>query len=181
MNLQKQILVEHSAKNAETVATIVENNPDVYLKELIDLILLGDKLTAQRAAWSLAKFSPEFYIELVPYLDFILEEVKNAKHVAVSRNFARVFRIITNPKNDYPLSDTQIDAIAEVSFSFLIDPEEKAAVIAFSMFTLQNLIHKRSWIAPELKIYVENNISGGLPSFQSVGRKILKSINSAKK
>ena len=176
MNLREQILKEHSVKNAELIAAYIEENPD-ELQKLLDCILLGDKKVAQYGSWVLSKFSEYFYIEFIPYLEFILSEVKTTKHVAVSRNFAKVFMIITGKKFINYLSESDIDAIVDKSFSWIIEKEEKAAVIAFSIITLSNLMEKRSWIAIDLKQYIIDNISGSLPSFQSVGKRVLKKIS----
>ena len=175
MDLEKQILLEHSAKNAQFISEFIESNPD-KLKDLLQIILQGDKLLAQRSAWVLSKFSKEFYFEFIPHLDFIISEIDNAKHVAVSRNFARVFMILTSNNYIKFLTENQVDSIVEISFAWVIDENEKAAVVAFGMYTLANLIKRRSWIAPELKLHVVNNIAGSLPSFRSAGKKVLRII-----
>ena len=176
MNLTDQILLEHSANNAELIAKFIESNPD-RLNELLKIILQGDKLLAQRSAWVLTKFSYDFYSEFIPHLDFILAEIVNAKHVAVSRNFARVFIVLTDDKHLPLLTDKQIDEIVEISFGWVIDKNQKAAIIVLGMYTLQNLLHKRPWITPELKLYIVDNFSDGLPSFRAAGKKVLKTIN----
>jgi len=176
MNLTNQILQEHSANNAELIAEFIELNPD-KLEELLKIILQGDKLLAQRSAWVLSKFSDDFYSEFIPYLDFILSEIEDAKHVAVSRNFARVFTILTDDNHLVLLTDKQIDEIVEITFSWVIDETQKAAVVVLGMYTLQNLLQKRPWIAPELKLHIVDNISNGLPSFRAAGKKVLKTIN----
>ena len=175
MDLEKQILLEHSVKNAEIISSFIESNPE-RLEDLLKIILQGDKLLAQRASWVLGKFSKEFYFEFIPYLDFIISEINNAKHVAVSRNFARIFMTLTDYNYIKFLTEKQIDSIVEISFAWVIDENEKAAVVAFGMYTLANLIKRRSWIAPELKLHVVNNITGSLPSFQSAGKKVLRII-----
>jgi len=180
MDLEKQILIEHSVKNAEIISEYIESNPD-RLEELLQFILEGDKLIAQRSAWALGKFSKGFYIEFIPYLDYIISNIRYAKHVAVLRNFGRVFMLITNRENIKLLSEKEIDDIVELSFSWVIDENEKAAVVAFGMYTLRNLMYKRMWIAPELKLHIINNISGSLPSFQSAGKKVLKAIEKLEK
>ena len=176
MNLTNQILLEHSVKNAEIISEYVESNPD-KLEDLLHIILQGDKLLSQRAAWVLGKFSKDFYFEFIPHLDFILSEIKNAKHVAVTRNFSRVFITLTDKSHIQFLTEKQIDRIVDLSFSWVIDKNEKAAVVAFGMYTLLNLISVRPWIAPELKLHIANNISGSLPSFQSAGKKVLRAID----
>jgi len=45
MNLTDQILLEHSANNAELIAKFIESNPD-RLNELLKIILQGNKLLA---------------------------------------------------------------------------------------------------------------------------------------
>jgi hypothetical protein len=175
MDLERQILVEHSVINAEKIALYIEDHPE-KLEELLQLILQGNKITAQRGAWVLGKLSKRFHTRFLPYLDFIISEIKDAKHVAVSRNFAKVFMVMTRKIYLDLLTKKQIDDIVEICFGWVIDINQKAAVVAFSMYTLQNISTRRDWIAPELKLFIENNMAGSLPSFQSAGRKILKSM-----
>ena len=175
MNLETQILLEHSVDNANNIAEYIESNPD-ELKNLLQIILEGNLLLSQRSAWSLSKFSKDFYIEFIPHLDYILSHIKNAKHVAVSRNFARVFMKLTNREYVQYLTEKQIDKIVDISFGWVIDKNEKAAVVAFSIYTLSNLLQKRNWLATELKLHIINNLEGSLPSFQSVGKRTLKTI-----
>ena len=175
MDLEKQILLEHSVNNAELISEYIESNPERLL-ELLQIILQGDKLLSQRSAWVLGKFSKEFYIEFIPHLDFIISEINNAKHVAVPRNFARVFITLTDKNNIQYLTEKQIDSIVDISFGWVIGENEKAAVVAFGMYTLQNLLQKRSWIAPELKLHIVNNMAGSLPSFQAAGKRVIKAI-----
>jgi len=175
MDLKTQILLEHSADNAKYISEYIESNPN-KLKDLLQIILEGDVLLSQRSAWTLIKFSKDFYIKFIPHLDYILSKVKNAKHVAVSRNFSRVFMKLTSRSHIKFLSEEQIDKIVDISFSWIIDKNEKAAVVAFSIYTLSNLLHKRNWLATDLKLHIINNIDGSLPSFKSVGKKTLKTI-----
>lgn len=175
MNIELQILKEHSVRSAELISDYIESNPDELL-ELLQLVLLGDKQMSQRSAWVLSKFSKDFYVEFIPHLDFILSEIKNAKHVAVTRNLAKVFITLTDENHIEFLTEKQIDEIVDMSFGWVIDTREKAAVVVYGMYTLQNLFKKRSWIAPELRLHIINNMEGSLPSFKSAGKRILKAI-----
>jgi len=180
MILKDQILLEHTAKNAKLIANYIEAKPE-KLEELLKLVLGDDKLLSQRSSWVLAKFSESFYCEFIPFLDFILSEINNAKHNAVHRNFSKVFMILTNKENIEFLTDNQIDAIVDISFGWVIDKNEKAAVVACGMYTLQNLLKKRSWIASDLKLHIVENMSSSLPSFRAAGKKVLKSIEQLNK
>ncbi|MCK5824088.1 MAG: hypothetical protein KAG96_01630 [Ichthyobacteriaceae bacterium] len=173
MNISKQILVEHSVKNAILIANYIELNPDL-LPELINITLYGDKISAQRSAWSLAKFSDEFYVNLLPFIDEIINNLNNVKHAAVSRNYARLLMVISERKNKYKIPNNLIDKIVETAFTWLINIDEKAAVKGYSMYTLYNLSDRRKWILPELKTFIDNNYAGSPPYFQAVGRMILK-------
>ena len=62
----------------------------------------------------------------------------------------------------------------------LIDERSKPAVVAFGMYTLMNLLEKRTWIAQDLKLHIEKNMAGSLPSFRAAGKKVLKAINKTK-
>jgi len=180
MNLKDQILKEHSAKNAELIADFIETNPD-KLEDLLNIVLGEDKLLSQRSAWVLAKFSGNFYPNFIPHLDFILAEITNAKHNAIHRNFSKVFMALTNKENIEFLTDIQIDAIVDISFGWVIDKKEKAAVVACGMYTLENLLERRDWIASNLKLHIVENMSSGLPSFRAAGKKVLKSIDKLNK
>jgi hypothetical protein len=179
MNIEEQLHLEHSVKNTEIITAFIENNPQ-QLKELLRIILLGEDLLSQRGAWCLSKFSNKFYLEFIPYLAFIFSEIDSAKHNAVSRNFSKVFFKLTEGKNLEKLTDNNIDEIIDISFGWVIDDRSKPAVVAFGMYTLMNLLEKRTWIAHDLKLHIEKNMAGSLPSFRAAGKKVLKAINKTK-
>jgi hypothetical protein len=175
MNIEHQLLIEHSAKNSELIASFIEANPERLLG-LLTIILRGDVLLSQRGAWCLSKFTDEFYVEFIPYLDFIFSEIVKTEHIAVNRNFSKVFFKLTNSKNVELLSDVEIDKIVDLSFGWVIDNKSKPAVVVFGMYTLMNLLGKRNWIVQNLKNHIEDNMINGLPSFRAAGRKVLKEI-----
>lgn len=177
MDLIAQIEKEHSVDNAIFIAEFIEENPE-NLKILVNIILSNDLVLSQRASWVLSKFSDDFYIELIPFLDQIFLNLQNSKHNSIFRNFARVFILLSSKRNIAKLSNKNIDDIIENSFIWLINDKVKVAIRVLSMYTLSNLANSRPWIEVELRIIIDNNIAGSLPSFRSASKKVLKSLNS---
>ena len=174
MNLEQELNKEYSLQHIEEVAAFINKNPQ-YIKKNVELMLFGDTKTSQKASWVLTKFNIFSNIELISHLDFIIKNLNNNRHDAVYRSLARYFSIITKDYSDF-LNDKQIDFIIDFSFSRLINIKEKAAIRAFSMFSLKNLAHLRPWVKDELILYIENNMANSLPSFQSSGRRVLKEL-----
>ena len=169
MDLREQLLREHSKTNCLKVVKWVGNSPDRF-RELIDLFLKDEYRVVQLAAWPVsyvAEAHPELIRKHLPRL--IKNLARTDTHPAVRRNTIRLFQHIDIPKKFQ-------GQVMHLCFEYISDPQEKAAVKAFSLTVLENLAELYPEIKPELKTIIEERWNTETPAFRSRAKKILKKL-----
>ncbi len=94
---------------------------------------------------------------------------KKNLHDAVKRNTIRLLQEVQIPEK------YQGD-IMNICFDFLISPDEKPAIKAFSLTVLDNLSQIYPEIKPELKTIIEDRWDYETAAFRARARKILKGL-----
>ncbi|HZX73564.1 MAG TPA: hypothetical protein VFE57_04025 [Cyclobacteriaceae bacterium] len=171
MNLEKEILKEHSKTQRDRIVNYVGKDAK-RLSELVALFLKGPYRVTQRASWPLshiAEFHPELFAS---HLTKIINNLKTpGLHPAVKRNTVRLLQFVEIPKR---LEGT----VAEVCFSFLHDKKETIAVHVFAMTVLAMIARKQPELKNELKIMIEDQLPYAGPAIHSRATKILRELNS---
>lgn len=168
MNLEKEILKEHSKRQTLKIVNYIGNNPERF-HELIKLVTKGTHRVSQRGSWPLS-VCIERHPELVlPHLTTLLKllERKNM-HEAVKRNIVRLLQYIDIPKRHY-------GKITNTCFE-LMDPKEPIAVRVFSMSVLANIAAHEPDLKKELRIVIEDQLPYASAGFRARARRVLKTI-----
>lgn len=151
MNLREQILSEHSKSNALLIRDWIGHNPHRF-ESLMLLFLNDNHRVVQRCAWVLSLCADKNPELIVPYIDEMLAVCSKPNvHVAVRRNVTRIFQ-------NFPIPQNQHEALMNLCFECLMNPNETVAVRCFSMEILCNL----SQVYPELKNELVNIIEDAL-------------------
>lgn len=169
MNLREQLLKEHSKSNCLKVVKWIGDSPARFA-ELIELFLKDEYRVVQLAAWPMsyvAEAHPELIRKHLPRLVKNLERTDT--HPAVRRNTIRLFQHIEIPEKYQ-------GQVMNLCFEYIADPQEKAAVKAFSLTVLENLSKLYPEIRPELKTIIEERMDTETAAFTSRARKILKKL-----
>lgn len=169
MNLREQLLKEHSKANCLKVVNWVGNSPERFA-QLIELFLKDEYRVVQLAAWPVsyvAEAHPELIKKYIPRLVKNLERADT--HPAVRRNTIRLFQYIEIPKKYQ-------GQVMNLCFDYISNPQEKAAVKAFSLTVLENLAKLYPDIKTELKTIIEDRIDAETAAFRSRAKKILKML-----
>ena len=169
MNLEKEILKEHSRAQMNKITQYVGNDP-VRFKKLVDVFLAGPYRVTQRASWPLSHCA-ENHPELIrPHLKVILNYLKKPGiHDSVKRNTIRFFRFIEIPKQFHA-------QVIDYCFQYLNDQKEPVAIRVFSMTVLARIAQFHPDLKAELKIIIEDNLPYTSAAFRSRARKVLKEI-----
>lgn len=174
MNLQKEILKEHSKAQANKLADYVGNNASRF-KFLIDIYLVGPYRVTQRAAWPLSICAERHPDLILPHLKKLLDFLsKPGIHDSVKRNTIRLLQFIEIPKRNY-------GQVVELCFGYLQSKKEPIAVKVFSMTVLSKIIKDEPDLRNELKMIIEDQMPYGSAGFVSRGQKVLKEIAALKK
>ncbi|MBX2971385.1 MAG: hypothetical protein KF803_18610 [Cyclobacteriaceae bacterium] len=170
MNLEKEILKEHSKAQTLKIVRYVGNDPERF-SELVSLFLKGPYRVTQRAAWPLSicvEHNPEI---VKPHLKKLVMNLKQpALHNAVKRNTIRLLQFIEVPKSLH-------GEVATRCFDYLQDNQEAIAVRAFSMTVLANIAKTNPGLKRELIMILEDILPYGSAGLISRARTTIKQLN----
>src|SRR3972149_3193992 len=132
MNLESEILKEHSKKQAVKIVQWIGNNKKRFA-QLMQLFLEGEYRVVQRLAWIVSLCAEQHPALVKPWLSRMIKKAQEkGVHNAVQRNVVRVLQFVELPT---PLQGPA----ANLCFHFLQSPEAPIAVKAFSMTVLANI------------------------------------------
>ncbi|MEQ8624570.1 MAG: hypothetical protein RJQ00_06945 [Vicingaceae bacterium] len=174
MNIQKQLLVEHSKANAKKIAKYIGESK-WRLAELMDCFFCNHYRVNQRSAMVVSEIFDKNPRLLEPFKKkIILQLIEEELEVAVKRNSIRILQFQKIPEElTAPLFDCCL--------KFLRDTKEPIAIKAFSMTVLFNICKRfpelKSELIPILEGELNQNESKGI---QSRGKKVLKQLRMLK-
>ena len=169
MNLEDQILAEHSKANINYVVSYI-NNDEKKFHQLMELFFNGSYRVVQRSAWVMATCVHENPDLINPYLNQLIEGLpSDDQHRAVKRNTLHVLENINIP-------EVYHGPIISMCFDFLTDSKEAVAVKAYAMSIIYKLTKQEPDLQKELRIIIEDQIHFSSPAFKSRGSKILKAF-----
>lgn len=169
MNLEEQILLEHSKRNTNFIVNYIAGDPGRF-GALMALFFRGTYRVTQRAAWVVYGCVHNHPQLIQPHLrHFISNLEKSDIHDGVKRNSLKLLEEIELPTEYH-------GKLISMCFDFLTDKNEPVAVKAFAMSILFRLTINEPDLQRELRIVIEDQMPYGSPGFKSRGSKILKAI-----
>ncbi len=166
MNVEQELLREHSKEQALKIASWIgadKNRLDV----LMSLLLSGEPLITQRAAWVAGIVGEAHAALFQPYLKKMISKMREpGVHAAVKRNFVRILQTIDIPRG-------LLGAVTNLCFDLLTSPKEPIAVKVFSMTVLARIARQEPDLENELRLVVAQQLplSGG--GFRSRAKRVL--------
>lgn len=169
MNLEDQILAEHSKSNTEYIVSYI-NNDERKFRQLMDLFFNGSYSVVQRASWIMATCANKNPGLIHPYLKKLVDDLpKKHKHQAVKRHTLQIFENVEIPELYH-------GPIISMCFDFLTDRKEAVAAKAYAMTIIYKLTKNEPDLQKELRLIIEDQIDFSSPAFTSRGSKILKAL-----
>lgn len=169
MDLETEILREHSKRQTVRIARWI--GPDNRrFRQLMELLLHGDHIVTQRAAWILSSCY-EFHPQLIPpWLPALLKKMREpGVHDALERNVVRILECIDIPK---PLLGT----VVSLCFEYLDSVDAPIAVKVHSMSVLQRVAEQEPDLKHELQTAIELMIPYVAPALRARGRMVIKQL-----
>jgi hypothetical protein len=170
MDLEAEILKEHSKRQTVRIAKWI--GPDKRrFRQLMELLLHGDRLVTQRAAWILSSCY-EFHPQLItPWLPDLLKKMQEpGVHDALKRNVVRLLACTDIPK---PLLGT----VVSLCFDYFNSVDAPIAVKVHSMSVLQNVAQQEPDLKHELQTAIELMIPYAGPALRARGKIVIKQLN----
>ncbi|MBX2990671.1 MAG: hypothetical protein KF749_05825 [Bacteroidetes bacterium] len=170
MNLEEQILKEHSKHNTVRIARWVGSDKKRF-KQLMDLFLKGEYRVTQRSAWIVSHCADEHPVLLLPYLNKMIDRMMEPDvHVAARRNVVRLLQNIEVPPK-------LAGKVATICFELLASRKEPVAVKCFCMTVLGNIAKQEPDLGNEIRLIVEQQIPWGTAGFRARAKKVLKGLD----
>jgi len=169
MDLEAEILKEHSKRQTVRIARWI--GPDKRrFHQLMELLLHGDRVVTQRAAWILSSCY-EFHPQLVtPWLPALLKKMQEPDvHDALKRNVVRLLACTDIPKH-------LLGAVVSLCFEYLNAVDAPIAVKVHSMSVLQKVAEQEPDLKHELQTSLELMMPYVGPALQARGRIVIRQL-----
>ncbi len=167
MNLREEIKQEHSKARCDRIVQWVGESQDRF-DALAGLFFSGESRISQRAAWPLSYCVMAYPAFIRKHIGELVQNMQQPGiHNAVKRNTLRLLQVVEIPEEFQ-------GTVMDLCFGFITDPQEKAAIKAFSLTVLQNLSELYPEILPEILLVIEERWDTETPAFKARSRRILK-------
>lgn len=167
MDLEKELLKKQSLTNCRRIVKWVGEDQERF-SLLVGLFFKGEYRLTQRAAWPMSYCIQHYPLLAEPHFKIFVNQLSDEKaHPAAKRNIVRLLQFVAIPKKYQ-------GRLMDLCFGFITDPEEAAAVKAFSLHILEKMSDVYPEILSELRTIIEARWEFETPAFRSRARKILK-------
>ncbi len=171
MNLREQLLKEHTKENKDRIVQWIGRSQKRF-DELFTLFLTDEYRVVQRASWALSYAVDEYPTFIQPHFKVVIKNLhKKGIPDAVKRNTLRFLQ-------DIDIPEAFQGEMMTLCFDYITDPKEKAAVKAFSLTVLENMLAHYPEIGQEIKTIIDTQWDQETPAFHSRARKLLKKLYS---
>lgn len=168
-SLKEMIQAEHSKAQMLRIVDWVGHDKKRF-NELLRCFISSDALISQRAGYPLSHIAiahPDF---VMPHLEKLITfSLQPGLHNAIRRHTTRILEQITVPNK-------LKGKVMSMCFDFIVDPDEKVAIKAFSLGILENMLKEYPEIGAELKVIIEDQYLRQTPAFHYRAKRILKKI-----
>jgi hypothetical protein len=166
MNLEAELLREHSRTHAENIAQWVGKDRS-RLNALMRVFLKGDFQIAQRAAWVVSIAAESRPSMFRAYLKKMLSRMQESGvHDAVKRSVVRILQ-------DVDIPDQLLGIAANVCFEQLSSADAPIAVKCYSMTVLTHIASKEPELGRELRLVIEQQLPYASAGFRARAKEVL--------
>ena len=169
MNLESEILKEHSKRQAVKIGKWVGNNRSRF-KQLMELFLKGEYRVTQRSAWIISYCADNHPKLISPCIGAMVKKMQEpGVHDAVPRNVVRIFQYVDIPR---PI----LGKVMSLCFEYIASPKYPIAVRANAITVLANIAKKEPDIINELTTILGQAHLQNSPALRARIRKVLKGL-----
>ncbi len=170
MNLETEILYEHSRRQVNKIADWVGNDKRRF-GELMNLLLHGDYRLTQRSAWVVSECAQRHPGLITPWFKQLWARAEEAGvHIAVRRNVLRILE-----RTEIP--NALLGRVVSRCFDYLNSENETIAVRVYSMMILLHASHCEPELRNELRAAIETMLPNAGPAVRARARMVLKKLD----
>jgi hypothetical protein len=172
MDLEVELLSEHSRKHAEKIARWVGADSE-RLNQLMQFFLKGEYRIAQRAAWVVTIVAERHSFLLRPYLKRMLSRIQEPGiHDAVKRSVVCILQEIEIP-------ESLLGTVATLCFDELSSAGSPVAVKCYAMTVLARLAEQEPELGGELRLVIEQQMPFASGGFRARAKETLRQLGKA--
>ena len=169
MDIESELLKEHSRRQADRIVSWIGNDPSRF-RRLMHLFLRGEYRVTQRSAMAVGICAERNPALVRPYIRRMLSRMEEpGVHVAVRRAVVRMLQDVDIPAG-------LLGRVATLCFEYLSSGDSPVAVKAFSMTVLSRIAEKEPDLGRELRLIIEQQIPYGSKGFRSCAARVLKGL-----
>lgn len=172
---------DKSRENRKKAAGFMLRHPEL-MPDLLRLCYRFDDPLSCKACMTLEFICKQQLHRLLPFLDEFIANLSRFTFDAAVRPAAHIARMLTVAyfgKNPSPVKDrlteTHRKQLAGVYFDWLMS-NRKVAVKAYAIYSLYELGKEQSWIYPELKTILEQNMHRHSAAYKAAARNTLTKL-----
>ncbi len=170
MDIEKELLREHSRRQVDRIARWIGNDQRRFRK-LLNLFLGKEYRVTQRAAWVLSICADRHPALVRPHLRKMIAKMEKPDvHEAVRRNVVRILQEIDIPRG-------LLGRAATLCFGYLASGDASIAVKANSMTVLANIAAVEPDLGGELRLVIEQQLPYASAGFRARARKVLSALS----
>src|SRR3990172_4597317 len=170
MDLEFEILKEHSKRQTVRIAQWIGSDRRRY-RQLMKLLLHGEPVVTQRAAWILISCYEIHPPLITPWIPALLKKMQEpGVHDALKRNVVGILQCCELPPS-------QLGVIATICFDYLSSPDTPIAVRVNAMTVLQRIAEREPDLKRELRTSIELILPNGGGAICSRAKKVLKQLD----
>lgn len=166
----KEQLADSSRAVADMTAHMVCENPELF-SALLQIALSEEMPYAPRAARVVTICSLQIPRIMFPYRNKIIRSMAHMQNEGVIRNLLKMYAEIA-----VSYTKTEREALMNLCFDKLTDPNMPVAIKIFCMQVLYNISLKEPDIGNELYHIIENELPYSTAAYKSRGRKMMQMI-----
>jgi len=169
MKIKEALLEEHS-KNQTLMITNYIGSDTKKFKQLMQLFFCDDVLLNQRSAWVMWYCFEKTPSLITPFINKLVNNLKNNVHDAVKRNTLKVLIEIDIPKKLQGI-------LCDICFDLLQTHETSIALKVYAMTVLKNICFLEPDLKNELKLVIEHQLPNSSAGYKSRAKRVLKEID----
>lgn len=171
MNLRAKLSQRPQAEQIHEIVTYIGGSPARFT-ELIDLVLEGDKVISQYAAWLISHCMQQNPHLILPHLEALIHNLdKPNLNDSVIRSTVKALAVI----GDIP---EELQGLAlQRCFDYLLNPKIVVSIQVHAMQTVFNISKNEPDLLEELKMVIAERMPHGTAGYKARGRRIIKDID----
>jgi len=165
MNIEEQLIVEHSMSNSLKIVNYIGDDA-VRFNDLFTLFIKNEPIISQRAAFALDHCCNTKPHLIAPHLSELIDNlIVPNQHDAIYRSSVRVLQ-------DYKIPEDLQGKAIEYCYTLLRNYKQPIAVRAFSISVIYNITNDYPDLKPELLLTIQDLLDDDSPGLRNRSRKI---------